>query len=63
MRAKDLGFNNIICFSVNDITALNHRGYEEISKGFLVDEFDYVFEELLRRYGINAVVGTTTLNG
>ena len=55
---------NITCFSVNDIANLKHRGIvTNFSKDFLVDEFDCVFEEFMRLYGIRPVLGTTSLNG
>lgn len=64
MRAKELGVRYIACFSVNDIINLKHKDIvTNFSKDFLIDEFGYVFDEFLRRYGIKAVLGTTTYNG
>lgn len=64
MRAKKMGIRDITCFSVNDIISLKHKGIvTNFSKDFLIDEFDYVFDEFLRHYGIKAVLGTTTYNG
>lgn len=64
MRAKQMGIRDIVCFSVNDIINLKHKGIiTHFSKDFLIDEFDYVLDELLRNYGIKAILGTTTYNG
>lgn len=63
-RAKDMEIYDIICFSVKDVVNLKHRGIvTNFSKDFLVDEFDCVFEEFMRHYGIRPVLGTTTLEG
>lgn len=64
MRAKAMDIRDITCFSVNDIISLKHKGIvTNFSKDFLIDEFDYVFDEFLRHYGIKAILGTTTYNG
>lgn len=63
-RAKDMEIYDITCFSVKDIINLKHKGIiTNFSKDFLVDEFDCVFEEFMRHYGIRPVLGTTTLEG
>ena len=63
-KAKDMQIPDITCFSVKDIINLKHRGIvTNFSEDFLVDEFDCVFEEFMRFYGIKPILGTTTLEG